>query len=64
MEYYIVGEDRQQGALGISTRFTEMVEAPDEEVARAVCRSKRYAAGREHVHIATVRGVANGDSDR
>lgn len=51
MKYKIFGKDRREGAIGVFESFGTVVEAPDEETARAKAREKRYAAGREHVHI-------------
>lgn len=51
MKYKILGKDRREGAIGIFELFGTEIEAPDEETARAKVREKRYAEGREHVHI-------------
>lgn len=50
-QFTVSGDDRQVNALGVGSRFTEVIEANSREEAINAIRSLRYAKGREHVHI-------------
>lgn len=56
-EYRVIGEDKQQGALGKAQRFVIKVLAFSTEQAVKVARNTRYDLGRDHVHIKSAKAI-------